>query len=203
MVDRARLAADLAGVPRVTMGRVSDFFAGSMAEYGGSAPVWTGEMYFEKHRGTYSTQVGTKQGNRRSEQLLHETEAWAALAGTRPSGMDEWWQRVLTQQFHDIIPGSSIAWVHRDAEAEHSAVAAEIGAVLPGLLGTTGGGAHVANPSSVRFRGVVDTPDGPAHADAPPFGWARADGASTGERGHPSPSGGTTARSRCRAVLCP
>jgi alpha-mannosidase len=185
MVDRARLAADLAGVPRVTMGRVSDFFAGSMAEYGGSAPVWTGEMYFEKHRGTYSTQVGTKQGNRRSEQLLHETEAWTALAGTRPSGIDAWWQRVLTQQFHDIIPGSSIAWVHRDAEAEHSAVAAEIGAVLPGLLGTTGGGTHVANPSSVRFRGVVDTPDGPAHADVPPFGWARADGTSTGGAGAP------------------
>ncbi|MFM8826427.1 MAG: alpha-mannosidase, partial [Actinomycetota bacterium] len=176
MVDRARLASDLAGVPRVTMGRVTDFFAGSMAEYGGFAPEWTGEMYCEKHRGTYSTQVGTKQGNRRSEQLLHETEAWAALAGTRPAALDNWWQRVLTQQFHDIIPGSSIAWVHRDAEEEHAAIAAETGDVIVGLLGATGPGTHVANPSSAAFRGVVDTADGPALVEVPPFGWAPAGG---------------------------
>ena len=130
MIDRARIAEDLNGVPRVTMGKVRDFFAGSMQEYGADAPVWVGEMYFEKHRGTYSTQIGTKQGNRRSEQLLHRMEAWSALSGTRPARIDEWWQRVLTQQFHDIIPGSSIAWVHRDAEAEHAAIAEEIGAEL-------------------------------------------------------------------------
>jgi len=175
MVDRARIARDLAGVPRVTMGRVTDFFARSMAEYSDTAPVWTGEMYFEKHRGTYSTQVGTKQGNLRSEQLLHEVEAWAALAGTRPSGLDPWWQRVLTQQFHDIIPGSSIAWVHRDAEAEHAAVAAEINDIIPSLLGASGGDAHIANPSSARFRGVVDTANGLAFVDVPPFGWSAID----------------------------
>jgi len=172
MVDRARLAADLAGVPRVTMGRVSDFFAAAEAEYSATAPVWTGEMYFEKHRGTYSTQVGTKQGNRRSEQLLHEAEAWSALAGTRVPGIDGWWQRVLTQQFHDIIPGSSIAWVHDDAEAEHAAIASEINESLPGLLGASGGAMSVVNPSSVRFRGVVEVDGAAVRVDVPAFGWS-------------------------------
>lgn len=172
MIDRARIAADLNGVPRVTMGKVRDFFAGSMQEYADDAPVWVGEMYFEKHRGTYSTQIGTKQGNRRSEQLLHRMEAWSALSGTRPARIDEWWQRVLTQQFHDIIPGSSIAWVHRDAEAEHAAIAEEIGAELHALLAPDGGTVTVMNPSSAVFSGVLDVEGTPVFAVAPAFGHA-------------------------------
>ena len=187
MIDRARLASDLNGVPRVTMGRVRDFFADSMREYADDAPVWTGEMYFEKHRGTYSTQIGTKQGNRRSEQLLHEVEAWSALAGTRPDRMDEWWQRVLTQQFHDIIPGSSIAWVHDDAEAEHTAVASEIGSELVGILATTGTAPAVVNPSSVPFSGVIRVNGEPVHVEVPAFGHA--------------PVGGTAAPGRTETVL--
>ena len=172
MIDRARLAADLNGVPRVTMGRVADFFTDSINEYGTDAPVWVGEMYFEKHRGTYSTQIGTKQGNRRSEQLLHEIEAWSALAGTRPTRIDQWWQRVLTQQFHDIIPGSSIAWVHRDAEEEHAAIANEIVAELRAVLAPTGNGAMVLNPSSAAFAGVVEVDGAPVWAEVPAFGHA-------------------------------
>ena len=177
MIDRARLAADLNGVPRVTMGKVRDFFAESMEEYGSDAPVWVGEMYFEKHRGTYSTQIGTKQGNRRSEQLLHEIEAWSALTGTMPARIDEWWQRVLTQQFHDIIPGSSIAWVHDDAEAEHAAIATEIGAELTKVLAATGTTPTVVNPSSVAYSGVIDIDGTPVHVDVPAFGHASPAGA--------------------------
>lgn len=173
MIDLARLAADLNGVPRVTMGRVRDFFADSVREYADDAPVWTGEMYFEKHRGTYSTQIGTKQGNRRSEQLLHEVEAWSALAGSRPPRIDEWWQRVLTQQFHDIIPGSSIAWVHDDAEAEHAAIAAEVGAEIDAVLATTGNTPTVVNPSSATFRGVIDVDGEPVLVEVPAFGHAQ------------------------------
>ncbi|MEY4031980.1 MAG: Mannosylglycerate hydrolase [Actinomycetota bacterium] len=172
MIDRARLAADLNGVPRVTMGKVADFFADSIDEYGADAPVWVGEMYFEKHRGTYSTQIGTKQGNRRSEQLLHEIEVWSALAGSRPGRIDEWWQRVLTQQFHDIIPGSSIAWVHDDAEAEHAAIAEEIGAEVRAVLAPTGKDTTIMNPSSAAFSGVIDVDGVPVHADIPAFGWS-------------------------------
>lgn len=173
MIDRARLAADLEGVPRVEMGRVDRFFADAVREHGPVAPRWVGEMYFEKHRGTYSTQLGTKQGNRASERLLHEVELWAAAAGRDLPALDGLWKRVLTQQFHDIIPGSSIAWVHDDAEREHREVADACEDMLAGLLDPTGADApHAVNPAAVRFTGVVEVDGAPAWADVPAFAWA-------------------------------
>ena len=58
------------------------FFADAAAEYP-DPPVWSGEMYLELHRATYTTQARTKQGNRRSEHLLREAELWAATAAVR------------------------------------------------------------------------------------------------------------------------
>jgi alpha-mannosidase len=169
MIDRGRLANDLEGVPRVSFGTVKDFFADTMDEYGASAPRWVGEMYFEKHRGTYSTQVKTKQGNRWSERLLHELELWSAAAGVRPSSIDNLWQRVLTQQFHDIIPGSSIAWVYDDAEAEHAAVAEEVEVILARVIPVSTGSTHVLNPAPVAVTSVVDVDGSPVWVDTPAF----------------------------------
>lgn len=156
MIDRGRLAADLDTVPTVRFGTVSGFFDDAIDEYGPRAPRWIGEMYFEKHRGTYSTQLGTKQGNRWSERLLHELELWSATVGFRPATIDELWQRVLTQQFHDIIPGSSIAWVHQDAEREFAAVAEEIEVILARLITLDAGPTHVMNPAPVEVAQVLD-----------------------------------------------
>ncbi len=68
-------------------------------------------------------QARTKQGNRRSEHLLREAELWARhrrrygpAIPTRPTSCEQLWETVLLQQFHDILPGTSIAWVHREAE---------------------------------------------------------------------------------------
>ncbi len=173
MIDRSRLAADLEGVPRVSFGKVKDFFADTIDEYGASAPRWVGEMYFEKHRGTFSTQVKTKQGNRWSERLLHELELWSASAGVRPASIDDLWQRVLTQQFHDIIPGSSIAWVHADTEAEHAAVAEEIEVILARVIPVEKGDTHVLNPAPVLVNAVADIDGSPAWVTAPPFAAAK------------------------------
>ena len=172
MIDRGRLAADFENVPRVSFGTVADFFATAQTEYGETAARWVGEMYFEKHRGTYSTQLGTKQGNRSSERLLHELELWSTIAQVRPSNIDELWQRVLTQQFHDIIPGSSIAWVHDDAEAEHAAVAHDIEALLVRIIPIVGDDVHVLNPAPVALNGVVDIDSVPQWVNADAFGSA-------------------------------
>jgi alpha-mannosidase len=100
--------------------------------------VWSGEMYLEFHRGTYTSQIRTKQGNRRSEHLLREAELWAATAAVRLGAaypydeLEEAWHTVLLQQFHDILPGSSIAWVYENAEEHYARVAS----VLEGLIGT-------------------------------------------------------------------
>ena len=172
MIDRGRLASDRENVPRVTFCTVAGFFEKSQKEYGATAPRWVGEMYFEKHRGTYSTQVGTKQGNRSSERLLHELELWSALARVRPPALDELWQHVLTQQFHDIIPGSSIAWVHDDAEAIHAEVASNIEALLVRVIPVASGDTHILNPAPVALYAVVDIDATPMWAEAESFGAA-------------------------------
>lgn len=141
MIDRVRTSAWWSDVPSVRFGRVQDFFADARLEYGSAAPVWVGEMYLEKHRGTYSSQITTKQGNRRCERLLHEWEVLAASrwTGSITDGEDldrrsAAWKRVLTQQFHDIIPGSSIAWVHADARNEHAEVAHQANVAIDAIL---------------------------------------------------------------------
>jgi alpha-mannosidase len=130
MLAAAHRAADLEGSPKVRIGSARSFFEQAEAEYT-ALPVWVGEMYLELHRGTYTSQARTKQGNRRSEHLLREAELWCATAAARTGGaftypaaeLKRLWQLVLLQQFHDILPGSSIAWVHQDAERNYAAVA--------------------------------------------------------------------------------
>lgn len=127
MVDRLVRLGDLAGAPQVRVGTPDEFFDAAMAEYV-DRPVWVGELYLEKHRGTFTSQHGTKDGNRRNEHLLREAELWWATAAARGLGEYPWeeletaWRTVLLGQFHDILPGSSIAWVHQEMEAEHAAV---------------------------------------------------------------------------------
>ena len=102
-------------------------------------------MYLELHRGTYTSQANTKRGNRRSEHLLREAELWsayAALLGLRDYPYDELqsvWETVLLQQFHDILPGSSIAWVHQQAEENYARVEAELELFLSRRLSGAGG----------------------------------------------------------------
>ena len=138
MLAAAGRTADLEGSPRVRLGSAESFFARAEADYQ-SLPVWVGEMYLELHRGTYTSQARTKKGNRRSEHLLREAELWCATAAVRTGGsfaypaaeLKRLWQLVLLQQFHDILPGSSIAWVHQDAERNYEAV----GTALEALIG--------------------------------------------------------------------
>jgi alpha-mannosidase len=135
MLARAKRLADLEGSPRVTIESPTEFFTKAEAEYP-DAPVWAGELYLEFHRGTYTSQARTKQGNRRSEHLLREAELWSATAAVLLGAeypyeaLDRLWKTVLLNQFHDILPGSSIAWVHREAERTYAAVAVELEAVI-------------------------------------------------------------------------
>ncbi|MFF9348923.1 alpha-mannosidase [Streptomyces sp. NPDC014734] len=163
MLARAERLADLEGSPRVAIERPADFFAAAEAEYE-RPPVWLGELYLELHRGTYTSQARTKQGNRRSEHLLREAELWAATAAVRAGFaypyevLDRVWKTVLLHQFHDILPGSSIAWVHREAEATYARVAEEleavIGAAQRALAGDADGGVVVFNAAPHAWAGV-------------------------------------------------
>jgi alpha-mannosidase len=144
MLARARRLRDLDGSPRVVVESPADFFARAEQEYP-DAPVWSGELYLELHRGTYTSQFSTKQGNRRCEHLLREAELWCATASVRAGAsypfdeLDRLWKTVLLHQFHDILPGSSIAWVHREAVDTYAAVADELGRLISSAQGTLAG----------------------------------------------------------------
>ena len=131
MMERARRVADLDGSPKVTIEAPSTFFAAALADQP-DAPVWSGELYLELHRGTITSQVEIKQGNRRCENLLREAELWstaAMVAGCREyphDELEEIWRDVLLNQFHDILPGSSIAMVNDEAIASYAASASRL-----------------------------------------------------------------------------
>jgi len=89
-------------------------------DLGNDIPVWRDELYLEYHRGTFTTQAKIKKGNREAEALLASTEKLASITGmmgnTYPAAeLEEAWKTVLTNQFHDILPGSSITPVYQDA----------------------------------------------------------------------------------------
>lgn len=124
MIAVAHREKDLEGLPKVTLATPDEFFAHARAEYP-HPPTWVGEMYLEFHRGTYTTQARMKRGNRRMEHLLREAELWAATASVREGAeypydeLGRIWESVLLYQFHDILPGSSIGWVHQEAERDY------------------------------------------------------------------------------------
>ncbi|WP_371667872.1 glycosyl hydrolase-related protein [Streptomyces sp. NBC_00289] len=135
MIAKAARLRDLDGSATVVWETPGEFFAKAEAEYP-DAPVWVGELYLELHRATLTSQAQTKQGNRRSEHLLREAELWAATAAVRRGfpypyeELDRIWKTVLLHQFHDILPGSSIAWVHREARRTYRQVADELNRII-------------------------------------------------------------------------
>lgn len=168
MLERARRVRDLDGLPKLDIEPPSVFFDRATADYA-DAPVWRGELYFEMHRGTYTSQAKTKWGNRRGELALRELELWTALDASPPlPDLERLWKELLLHQFHDIIPGSSIAWVHDDTEAAHAALLAECEERISTTLSRGGGAAVAANAGPFDFVGVVG--DEPVWADAPAHG---------------------------------
>jgi len=128
-VEHLRRNADLEGVPRMKPSSPREFFR-DIARREPPKERYVGELYFQAHRGTYTTQSRTKRGNRRGEFALREAEMWGAAAralrGRMPPAekMEGLWRSLLLHQFHDIIPGSSIRRVYAEAEEAYGKIAA-------------------------------------------------------------------------------
>lgn len=121
-----RRAAVAPSMPRIVRQKARDFFA-EAKETSRDLPLWAGELYAEFHRGTYTTQAKTKKGNRKCEMLLRDAEylCAAAYGGGRDypaKELERLWKIVLFNQFHDILPGSSVNEVYVDAEREYEEV---------------------------------------------------------------------------------
>ncbi len=156
MIDAARRL-------RIEMGRASDFFAHASAEARDLA-VERGELYFELHRGTYTTQSRVKRLNRRAQHGLREAEMWSVAAERYPrEQLDAIWKKLLLNQFHDILPGSSIDWVYADAERDLTEVVDTAEAlVIEAISEIAGFGDRVAVFNATSH----------ARGGAPPYGWA-------------------------------
>lgn len=123
MIETGKVVADLEGCPRVKFGRADQFFARIHDCYQKQLPEWSGELYLEVHRGTLTTQGAIKRLNRQLEERLACTEF---ICSAQPlefypeKELDSIWKTMLCNQFHDILPGSSIQEVYQVSEAEYS-----------------------------------------------------------------------------------
>jgi alpha-mannosidase len=164
MLETLRRARDLQGLARTTQRTPDEFFAALEAETA-ERPVVVGELYFEYHRGTYTTQARTKRGNRRCEQALHDAEFLACARETMypRAELERLWKLLLLQQFHDILPGSSITLVYEDADRDLAEVEA-------GAHALCSDGDALVNTVGVGRREVVDG----AVYEAAPYAAARA-----------------------------
>jgi len=184
MLEAARRVNDLDAAPTVALEPPAAFFAAVEADPE-PLPVWAGDLYLEKHRGTFTSQAGIKRGNRKGEAALQAAELWAAAAGTAHDDevkgeLDAAWRLLLTNQFHDILPGSSIRWVAEEAEAQLAEVerraSAVAGAALDALaasIDTTGLAepAVIFNPTPFHRQEVLEVAGRRRLVDVPPLGW--------------------------------
>lgn len=121
-IERALRMASLEGLPRVTFGNMAEVFY-HFENHKDLLKKHRGEMYVEGHRGTYTTQAGLKQTNRTLEIQLTQMEQLFSCFSLEQYPRDTFqklWQALLIQQFHDILPGSSIREVIEDAEKSYA-----------------------------------------------------------------------------------
>ena len=131
---------------------------------GAEAPVWSGELYFEMHRGTLTSQIETKVGNRRCERLLREAELWWATGGAVPSEVAE----ELRVLWNDVLfPGACPDWVREEAEARARGFA-----IVEG---------RAAAVTSSRLGDDIALSDGPPGVEVQIPGRARDDFAAAGK----------------------
>src|SRR5262249_5339996 len=149
------------------MADVTPFFERVEAR-AGELPRLVGELYYQRHRGTYTSQARTKLANRRCEALLHDTELLCAVAyrlgvSSHPADeLAEAWRRLLTNAFHDILPGSAIHEVYEDAAVDYAWIAdtcERLRSVALAALAPAGSAPSPVNTVSFEREEVVGDPD--------------------------------------------
>jgi alpha-mannosidase len=170
MLEVLSRVKDFQGLPRTAQRPVDAFFT-RLKKSLRDIPVMSGELYFELHRGTYTSQARTKLGNRRSEIALRAVELLFALSPktSYPAGeIEALWKTVLLNQFHDILPGSSIGEVYRDSDSDYAAVLKKTSELqkMAALSWGGGKGHSFINPCSWTRSGVVEGSKAPKDVDS-------------------------------------
>ena len=184
--ERAQRMADLRGLPKYTQESMHEFFRKLEAEDNGRYAAHQGELYLEKHQGTYTTQARNKKYNRQCEFLLRNYELLAAQAtgklpiGKLPGGelpiqkeeLDEIWKEVLLYQFHDILPGSSISRVYTESQERYAALVMRLESGIAHLLQSIYGGGMAVNLNSYDYDGLMQHEGVWRRMSIPAFGGA-------------------------------
>ena len=169
MLDQANRLRDSNTVfPKIEFGTAKEFFADLTQQLPNlKVPTWKDELYFEYHRGVYTSQSDTKQRIRRDEELMLDAEKYASLASLfgKPYAQDQFevaWKNLLFDHFHDVMPGSGIAVNYLDAKRNLEDVARSAKEITDGALGevlahvnTQGAGAGRAGVASDAVPVVI------------------------------------------------
>ncbi|MED4130152.1 alpha-mannosidase [Shouchella miscanthi] len=123
MLEYVERSASLPGLPATSYSTAHQFFD-RVVDANPVLPTWVGDLYLELHRGTYTTHAQVKRWNRKAEVLYRDAEIWSSLLNFQTSkwevtSLDAGWKLLLFNQFHDIIPGTSIPEVYERAEADY------------------------------------------------------------------------------------
>lgn len=194
MIESGRRFGDLAGIPRCTFGRAEEYFQRLEQRVWDDPllPRWVGELYLEFHRGTYTSQARTKQANRKCEILYRNAELFGALALVElersypQESLNKGWELLLLNQFHDILPGSSITPVYEDAARDYAEIRRRGEEALNGALDAIAAEIDVRRDSVVLFNPTDTLRPGEAVEVVVPFDPERGhDIEFTDERGAP------------------
>ncbi len=169
MLENIEVMKNFPALPQVKQSSIKQFFECiEPLTDSKMMPVWNGELYLEYHRGTYTTQARNKRANRKSEFLLHDTEFIATLASLITNyqypitEFTNAWRTVCLNQFHDIIPGSSIGPVYEESQEQYAQLTTDITQLrdeaLQAISETLDGDVILVNPTSFTQRGLVFVP---------------------------------------------
>ena len=191
MIEREhRMAHGIPGMPKTVKEPVSKFLHRVKKSFDenckrlGRIPHWVGELYLEFHRGTYTSVAKNKLFNRKSEFLMRKTEGISSLemvltgAVYPQEELNSYWQTMLLNQFHDIIPGSAIKEVYKVSDKEYAEIlesgeklfSEKLSAIASQVR--TDGGILVYNPHSFAADGIVSVDGKMSYVkNIPPLGW--------------------------------
>ena len=189
--EYARLKKGLPGMPNVKIEKTSEYFKKVEADFAENCkklkktPKWVGELYLEMHRGTYTSIAKNKRNNRKSELMFQSAETasamCAALLGTDypQCEINDSWKIILLNQFHDIIPGSSICEVYEESDRQYAQIADVGNRIYGGMTqlladnAASDGGVFVYNPNPFETDGCVSVGGKCIYAkNVPSLGWA-------------------------------
>jgi len=174
MLENIEVMKNFPALPQVRQSSVKNFFESiEPLTESKMMPVWNGELYLEYHRGTYTSQARNKRANRKSEFLLHDAEFISTYASLLTNyqypltNYQQAWQTICLNQFHDIIPGSSIGPVYEESQEQYAQLTQDVTQLrdeaLQSIANHLDADLILVNPTSFTQQGLVFIPGDSLH----------------------------------------